>query len=110
MQEKSYDPENKPNWREIPHGAPAYVSGVDYPTGSWRSFKPIYSAKDCINCGQCWISCPDDAILWQPDKRTERGDKTPVISFVWEACKGCGVCAEVCPKDAITMVRESEGD
>ena len=77
---------------------------------SWRSFKPIYSAKDCINCGQCWISCPDDAICWTPDKRTGRGDKTPVISFIWDACKGCGVCAVVCPKDAITMERESEGD
>ncbi|MHA1713045.1 MAG: 4Fe-4S binding protein [Candidatus Ranarchaeia archaeon] len=107
-QKTVYDPKHKPGWKDIAHGAPSFISGDEYHTGSWRSFRPVYSAKDCINCGQCWISCPDDAIIWEPNKRKAQGDKTAVITYVWQACKGCGVCAEVCPKEAIIMTREKE--
>jgi 2-oxoisovalerate ferredoxin oxidoreductase delta subunit len=65
-------------------------------TGSWRSVKPIIDYEACINCMQCWKSCPDVSI------RIE--EETPVINYTY--CKGCGICAEECPVDAITLERE----
>ena len=100
--------ESKPSWSQIALGAPASILNTEYETGSWRSFRPEYQNEACINCGTCWISCPDDAILWTPEKRTSPREKTGVIAFKWNACKGCGVCAKVCPKQAITMIREEE--
>ena len=62
-------------------------------------------AQRCFNCGvcnlcdNCYILCPDVAILKQ-------GEDTPNI-VDYDYCKGCGICVEECPRNA--MVMEEEG-
>jgi NADPH-dependent glutamate synthase beta subunit-like oxidoreductase len=62
----------------------------------------VHEATRCISCGvcnacgQCWVYCPDGAIL-----PVEGGYS---IDLVY--CKGCGICAAECPRDVIRLVEE----
>ena len=90
-------------WRDIPMGGLIVEAGnaVEYATGGWRAFRPIWDADRCIHCMQCWVFCPDSSILVKDGKMTG-------IDLVH--CKGCGICAEVCPDKVkcITMIEEGE--
>jgi 2-oxoacid:acceptor oxidoreductase delta subunit (pyruvate/2-ketoisovalerate family) len=61
-------------------------------------------ANRCFNCGvcnlcdNCYIFCPDLAILKQGE------DEPNVIDY--DHCKGCGICVEECPRDALVMEEE----
>jgi len=94
-------------WTEIPIGGVIEKAGnaEEYETGSWRTYRPIWSADSCIQCLRCWIACPDSAIL------TEEGKVTGID---YAHCKGCGICSFECPVDpkAIEMKLETdvEGD
>ncbi len=61
-------------------------------TGSWRTFKPIQDSEKCVECGLCYLYCPEGCIdlKFQPD---------------YDYCKGCGICANECPVNAIKMER-----
>ncbi|HDN97556.1 MAG TPA: 4Fe-4S dicluster domain-containing protein, partial [bacterium] len=50
----------------------------------------------CNSCGNCWVFCPDGAILF------DKG--YPEVNY--DYCKGCGICAEECPRGIIEMVPE----
>ncbi|MDI6753268.1 MAG: NAD(P)-binding protein [Thermodesulfobacteriota bacterium] len=64
----------------------------------------VAEAKRCFNCGvcnlcdNCYIYCPDVAILKQGE------DGPNVIDY--DHCKGCGICVEECPRDAMVMEEE----
>lgn len=73
--------------------------GVAGKTGSWRIFRPILHPDKCIKCYQCYISCPDVAII------VENFNELPKWNY--DFCKGCGICANVCPRKAIEMREES---
>jgi pyruvate ferredoxin oxidoreductase delta subunit len=66
-------------------------------TGTWRTYRPVPNLQKCIDCGLCWLYCPESVIDW------EKGQK---IQIDYTYCKGCGICAEVCPVKAIDMVPE----
>lgn len=61
----------------------------------WRVEKPIHNVSTCINCFNCWVYCPDSAIL-------ARNDKLSGVDY--EHCKGCGVCVEVCPTNPKSLL------
>jgi len=67
-------------------------------TGGWRVFKPVIHMEHCIDCGSCWIFCPDSAII-------KEGDEYKVNL---DYCKGCGICANECPSEAIELVLEEK--
>jgi|GEM_PF-17303 len=92
---------SKPGWKKIPIGGinPNAGNGAKYHTGSWRIRKPIYRTSKCIQCFQCWISCPDVAI---------KVNEKRVQGIEYYHCKGCGICAQVCPTSAIILVDEDE--
>ncbi|RKY88623.1 hypothetical protein DRQ09_02595 [candidate division KSB1 bacterium] len=86
-------------WKEIPIGGTIVEPGnaVEYKTGSWRTFKPIWHKDRCIHCLICWMYCPDEAIIVENGK---------FVRFDYDYCKGCGICANECPEkaNAIEMV------
>ncbi|MFH1065735.1 MAG: 4Fe-4S binding protein [Nanoarchaeota archaeon] len=66
-------------------------------TGSWKTRRPLWDKKKCINCMLCVIYCPEACI---PSKK---GIRTETDLF---HCKGCGICANVCPVKCIKMDEE----
>ncbi|MEE8167379.1 MAG: pyruvate synthase subunit PorD [Candidatus Hydrothermarchaeales archaeon] len=67
-------------------------------TGGWRTFMPKIDMEKCIDCGNCWIYCPDVCI------QKQGGDYVVDLDY----CKGCGICANECPSNAIEMVLEEK--
>lgn len=63
-------------------------------------------AQRCFNCGvcnlcdNCYILCPDVAILKQ------REDGPNIVDY--DYCKGCGICVEECPRNAMVMEEEKK--
>ncbi len=92
-------------WKEVNPGCVITEAGnaVEFKTGSWRSFKPVFIEENCIQCLFCWLYCPDNAIKVKDGKRAE---------FDYDYCKGCGICAVECPgkkgNKAIVMVEEGK--
>ena len=92
----------EPGWNELPQGGLIKKAGnaVEYKTGSWRTFKPVWIEDKCIHCLNCWIVCPDSSILTKDGK---------FAGFDYDHCNGCGICAKTCPvkpEKAIKMVKE----
>lgn len=64
----------------------------------------VEEAKRCFNCGvcnlcdNCYIFCPDLAIIKQGE------DGSNIIDY--DHCKGCGICVEECPRSALVMEEE----
>ncbi|MCL2786096.1 MAG: 4Fe-4S binding protein [Methanomassiliicoccaceae archaeon] len=68
---------------------------MKFETGDWRTEMPVLDRKQCIDCMNCWMYCPDDCVLVKNGK---------MEGFRLTHCKGCGICARVCPKEAVKMV------
>ncbi|MBQ7979456.1 MAG: 4Fe-4S binding protein [Candidatus Methanomethylophilaceae archaeon] len=66
-------------------------------TGDWRTYVPVVDQDKCIDCGQCWIYCPDNSVVFREGHMS---------GFKLTHCKGCGICSKVCPRDAIVMKEE----
>ncbi len=89
------------SWEEHPLGGiiPKAGNASTYPTGGWRSQRPIRDEEKCNDCLLCFIFCPEAAIAATSEKIGE-------INL--HHCKGCGICARECPREAIEMVDETE--
>jgi len=90
-------------WKDMAPGGiiPQAGNAEEYHTGGWRTFRPVRDDDKCINCLQCWIYCPDNAI-----KVIDQ--KVAGIPYDLDHCKGCGVCADICPVKCIEMKVEAE--
>ncbi len=92
----------KPGWKKLPFGDLLEAgTAKEFETGDWRSLRPIKDDEKCINCLNCWIWCPDSAIIVKDEK---------MVGIDYRYCKGCGICAKVCPPkvQAIEMVDEHQ--
>jgi ferredoxin len=49
----------------------------------------------CTLCMSCVSSCPEGALLDNPDE--------PILSFIEKQCVQCGICAQTCPEHALTL-------
>ena len=89
-----------PSWRDLPLGAAIEEPGSTrrYQTGDWRSQRPITDSAKCVECGLCWIFCPDSA-------RYHKKEEKKYDSNLFY-CKGCGICSRECPTGAISMKEE----
>lgn len=88
-------------WHELNIGCVVDEPGSakEYHTGDWRSIRPLWDESKCIQCGVCWMFCPDAAIHQKEDK---------FFIADYDYCKGCGICAKECWPKAITMVEEEK--
>jgi len=88
-------------WQELPRGGHVLDAGCAemYETGTWATFAPELKLDICIQCLQCWVMCPDSAVVVKDDK---------VTGFDLFHCKGCGICEETCPTKpkSIVMVKK----
>jgi ferredoxin len=66
----------------LPQGAPFGAIAID--------------ADKCTMCLACVGSCPEGAILDNPE--------TPQVRFVERNCVQCGICEKTCPERAIALV------
>ena len=87
------------SWKDLPLGCAILEPGnaSELRTGDWRSQHPVTDYDKCIQCGNCYIYCPDMAYV-----QNEEGFYEVDLYH----CKGCGICAYECPKNAIRMVEE----
>ncbi len=60
----------------------------------WRFERPVWDTQKCVQCGICYLSCPDGAILQNKDGFYE-ADLT--------YCKGCGLCIQQCVTGCISL-------
>ena len=67
--------------------------------GDWRVIKPVWNTVLCIDCQNCWLYCPDTAIISR-DKEMKGVD--------YDHCKGCGICVEVCPTNPKSLLMFGE--
>jgi pyruvate ferredoxin oxidoreductase delta subunit len=90
-------------WRDIPIGGMILEAGnsVEYLTGGWRAFRPVFGEAKCIHCMQCWLFCPDSSILVDPDNEK-------MVGFDLDYCKGCGICASICPVN-VKIIKKAKG-
>jgi Pyruvate/2-oxoacid:ferredoxin oxidoreductase delta subunit len=59
-----------------------------------------FSCGNCLACDNCWMLCPDSAIL----KTKELASDGSHYLFDYDYCKGCGLCESECPCGFIEMV------
>lgn len=58
-----------------------------------------FSCGTCIYCDNCYLYCPDMAII-----KLDRG-----YAVKTDYCKGCGLCVAECPTGSIAMIEDQGG-
>ncbi len=62
-----------------------------------REARRCFSCGTCTACDNCFIFCPDVAVIKVKD------DPNKFYIVDTEYCKGCGLCAAECPRSCIVM-------
>ncbi len=108
------DIERLKKWQELALGGVITEGGnaVEYKTGSWRTWRPVWHEEHCIHCLTCWVLCPEDAYMLKDGKTKTGKSRKEIKSINYDYCKGCGLCVKECPvnkkgeKKALTFIRE----
>ncbi|MDR1045165.1 MAG: 4Fe-4S binding protein [Candidatus Adiutrix sp.] len=82
-------PDKTPEWTAFEAG---YLVTSN---GDWRSVRPVIDKERCVECGLCYLHCPDGTI-----------SRDLLVDY--DFCKGCGICAKICKREAISMRREAD--
>jgi 2-oxoacid:acceptor oxidoreductase delta subunit (pyruvate/2-ketoisovalerate family) len=73
------------------------VNGTLTREKAMQEARRCFNCSECTVCGNCFIYCPDSAVLQLNDGFFTIDD---------DHCKGCGVCVQECPRSAMSMVVE----
>ena len=63
----------------------------------WRNNKPVWDKEKCVQCGICYLFCPDSAVSM---------DEEGYYQVDLDYCKGCGICVFECPRSAMVIEEE----
>jgi len=91
---------NTQTWQDYPQGGVNKDAGssLENFTANYRiGHKPVFNEETCINCFLCWVFCPDNAIMTEPEQ---------VVGINYDYCKGCGICVNECPVKSETKPLE----
>ena len=61
---------------------------------------PVFNPKNCIDCANCEVVCPDLCIVWEkgPDRKDPNKIAMNMMGIDYQYCKGCLKCVRACPK------------
>ena len=61
---------------------------------------PVFNPKNCIDCANCEVVCPDLCIVWEkgPDRKDASKTAMNMMGIDYQYCKGCLKCVRACPK------------
>jgi ferredoxin len=65
-----------------------------YPGGMMKSrvmSKPVYLEELCVECGDCVVNCPAEALTLEPEFN------------ISDECIACFCCVELCPEGALEV-------
>ena len=65
-----------------------------YPSGMMRrriTVKPLYKEQQCVQCGDCALNCPAQALTIEPE------------FSISDQCIACYCCVELCPEGALEV-------
>lgn len=105
---------------EVPTFEAGYLVGGN---GGWRNRRPVVDVDACAGCLQCYLYCPDGAIVKKrpgqeelaADVEKAAAGRAPArrpaklwtkVAVDYEFCKGCGICVKMCRFDALHMEAE----
>jgi len=63
-----------------------------------------FSCGVCNRCDNCFVFCPDVAVIKKDGRAANNGDK--FYEFNYDYCKGCGICVTECPRNVISLEEE----
>lgn len=95
--------ENEWGYQNAPIGGinPQFGSTISNDLSASREgYIPLFLQEKCIQCGQCFITCPDMVFQFAPG--IYKGRKMMVNQGLdYHHCKGCLRCVEICPTNAL---------
>lgn len=73
----------------------------------WRG-RLTLDRENCIACGSCAMSCPNNALdfAFEVDENKKRKIKKLELDAV--RCMSCGLCVEACPKKCLRFSKKYE--
>lgn len=76
-------------------------------SASREGYIPLFIQEKCIQCAQCFITCPDMVFRFEPG--VYKGREMMVNKGLdYHHCKGCLRCVEICPTQALVSGIERE--
>lgn len=78
-------------------GCPLRCKWCANPESQLMKLQILYHSKDCVHCGMCAASCPEEAVSM---------DDVGKIHFDFARCRGCLTCVNVCPGRALSCEGE----
>lgn len=107
---KYHEIENEWGYQNAPIGGinPRFGSTIANDLSASREgYIPLFIQEKCIQCGQCFITCPDMVFQFKPG--TYKGREMMVNQGLdYHHCKGCLRCVEICPTQALVSGIERE--
>ena len=102
--------ENDWGYQNAPLGGvnPCFGSTISNDLSASREgYIPLFLQEKCIQCAQCYITCPDMVFQFEPG--IYKGRKMMVNKGLdYHHCKGCLRCVEICPTQALVSGVERE--